>query len=61
LPVALSLMVFFALCAQCGATLAIIGKETQSWTWPVISFTMMTVMAYFAAWGTAVAARAAGL
>jgi ferrous iron transport protein B len=61
LPVALSLMVFFALCAQCGATLAIIGKETQSWTWPVISFTGMTVMAYFAAWGTAVAARAAGL
>jgi ferrous iron transport protein B len=61
LPVALSLMVFFALCAQCGATLAIIGKETQSWTWPVISFTMMTVMAYFAAWGTAVAAGAAGL
>ena len=28
LPVAISLMVFFALCAQCASTLATIGKET---------------------------------
>jgi ferrous iron transport protein B len=61
LPVALSIMVFFALCAQCGATLATIGKETNSVRWPVISFVGMTVIAYFAAWGTAAAARAAGL
>lgn len=61
LPVALSIMVFFALCAQCGATLAVIYKETGSWTYPVISFVGMTVIAYFGAWGVAEAARAAGL
>ena len=30
-PVALSIMVFFALCAQCAATLAVIRRETNSW------------------------------
>ena len=30
LPVALSIMVFFALCAQCAATLAVIRRETNS-------------------------------
>ncbi|MEQ8821683.1 MAG: ferrous iron transport protein B [Sumerlaeia bacterium] len=49
LPVALSLMVFFALCAQCAATLAIIRRETNSWRWPIFTFTYMTVLAYFAA------------
>ena len=37
-PVALSIMVFFALCAQCAATLAVIRKETGSWLYPVLSF-----------------------
>lgn len=57
LPVALSIMVFFALCAQCASTLVIIGRETRSIIWPVISFVGMTTIAYFAAWGTASAAR----
>jgi len=48
-PVALSLMVFFALCAQCAATLAVIKRETNSWLWPLFTFTYMTVLAYFAA------------
>ena len=30
-PVALSLMVFFALCCQCASTLAVIRRETGSW------------------------------
>ncbi len=47
--VALSLMVFFALCAQCVSTLLVIKRETNSWLWPVISFTYMTVMAYVGA------------
>jgi ferrous iron transport protein B len=51
-PVALSLMVFFALCAQCAATLAVIRRETNSWLWPVFTFTYMTVLAYFAAMAT---------
>jgi ferrous iron transport protein B len=49
LPVALALMVFFALCSQCGATLAVIKRETNSWRWPIFSFTYMTVLAYLAA------------
>ncbi|MEO2022631.1 MAG: hypothetical protein ABGX05_12495, partial [Pirellulaceae bacterium] len=48
-PVALSLMVFFALCAQCGATLVTIGRETNSWKWPLFAFTYMTVLAYLGA------------
>jgi len=52
LPVALSLMVFFALCAQCMSTLVIIGKETGSWVWPVVTFAYMTALAWLAAFVT---------
>ena len=48
-PVALSLMVFFALCSQCAATLATIKRETNTWRWPLFSFTYMTVLAYLGA------------
>ncbi|REK10915.1 MAG: ferrous iron transport protein B [Planctomycetota bacterium] len=48
-PVALSIMVFFALCAQCAATLVIIRRETNSWRWPVFTFVYMTTLAYGAA------------
>lgn len=51
-PVALSIMVFFALCMQCGGTLAVIKRETNSWRWPVITFTYMTTLAYLAALAT---------
>jgi len=49
IPVALSIMVFFALCCQCGATLAVIRRETQSNAWPVFAFGYMTALAYVAA------------
>jgi ferrous iron transport protein B len=49
IPVALSLMVFFALCAQCVSTLVIMRRETNSWRWPAFSFVYMTVLAYLAA------------
>jgi ferrous iron transport protein B len=49
LPVALSIMVFFALCAQCATTLVVIGRETGTWLWPVVTFTYMTVLAWFGA------------
>lgn len=49
LPVALSIMVFFALCAQCAATLMVIRRETNSWRWPIIAFTYMTTLAYIGA------------
>jgi len=49
LPVALSILVFFALCAQCAATLAVMRRETNSWRWPLFAFTYMTTLAYVGA------------
>jgi ferrous iron transport protein B len=48
-PVALSLMVFFALCCQCASTLVVIRRETNSWRWPLFTFVYMTVLAYVGA------------
>lgn len=50
IPVALSIMVFFALCAQCAATLMVIRRETNSWFWPAFTFVYMTSLAYAGAW-----------
>jgi ferrous iron transport protein B len=52
IPVALSLLVFFALCCQCVSTLAVIRRETRSWAWPVFTFVYMTVLAYVGAFLT---------
>ncbi len=49
IPVALSIMVFFALCAQCVSTLLVIRRETNSWFWPILSFSYMTILAYVGA------------
>ncbi|MFW5697610.1 MAG: ferrous iron transport protein B, partial [Fimbriimonadaceae bacterium] len=49
--VAASLMVFFALCAQCMATLATIKRELNSWKWAWFSFAYMTGLAYLFAVG----------
>lgn len=49
LPTALSILVFFALCAQCAATLAVIRRETNSWRWPLFTFSYMTILAYVGA------------
>jgi ferrous iron transport protein B len=48
IPVALSIMVFFALCMQCGATLAVIAKELN-WAWAIASFLTLTSFAWIAA------------
>ncbi|MGA2068668.1 MAG: ferrous iron transport protein B [Thermoguttaceae bacterium] len=52
LPVALSLLVFYTLCMQCAATLAVMRRETNSWRWPIFVFSYMTALAYVAALGT---------
>ena len=52
IPVALSIMVFFALCAQCVSTLAVIQRETGAWRWPILTFVYMTVLAYIGAYVT---------
>jgi ferrous iron transport protein B len=46
IPVALSVMVFFALCCQCVSTLVVIKRETNSWLWPTFTFAYMTGLAY---------------
>jgi ferrous iron transport protein B len=50
LATACSIMVFFALCAQCVSTLVTIRRETNSWRWPIFSFVYMTTLAYIGAW-----------
>jgi ferrous iron transport protein B len=51
-PVAFSILVFFALCCQCGATIATIRRETNSWGWAWFTFAYMTVLAYAGAFVT---------
>ena len=50
IPVAMSIMVFFALCAQCASTLMVIRRETNHWGWAGFTFVYMTVLAYIGAW-----------
>jgi ferrous iron transport protein B len=52
IPVALSVMVFFALCCQCVSTLVVIKRETNSWRWPIFTFVYMTLLAYCGAFVT---------
>lgn len=47
--VALSIVVFFALCCQCGATLVTIRHEAGRWFYSGFVFVYMTVSAYLAA------------
>jgi ferrous iron transport protein B len=47
--VALSVMVFFALCLQCASTLAVMLRETGSWKWPAFAFVSQSCLAYIGA------------
>lgn len=49
LPMVLGLMVFYAWCLQCAATVAVIRRETNTWRWPVFAWTYMTGVAYLGA------------
>jgi ferrous iron transport protein B len=46
---ALALMIFFAFAMQCTSTIAVVKRETNSWTWPAVQFLYMLVLAYGAA------------
>lgn len=46
---AVGLMIFFALCCQCMATLAAVKRETNSWKWATFMFVYMTSLAYLGA------------
>jgi ferrous iron transport protein B len=49
LPTVLALMVFFALCSQCGSTVVTLARETGGWKWAGLSFGYMTALAWLAA------------
>ncbi len=49
LPMALGLMVFYALCLQCSSTVAVIRRETGSWRWPALAWGYMTTLGYLGA------------
>jgi ferrous iron transport protein B len=46
LAAVLALMVFFALCSQCGPTIATLAQETGGWKWAAGSFLYMTTLAW---------------
>jgi ferrous iron transport protein B len=46
LPMVFGLLLFYAWCLQCAATLAVIRRETNSWRWPVFAWAYMTTLGY---------------
>jgi ferrous iron transport protein B len=49
LPMVIGLLIFYALCLQCAATIAVIRRETNSWRWPVFAWAYMTALGYLGA------------
>ena len=49
LPMVLGLLVFYAMCLQCAATLAVIKRETNTWRWPIFAWVYMTGIGYLGA------------
>lgn len=49
LPMVLGLLIFYACCLQCAATLAVIRRETNTWRWPVFAWVYMTAIGYIGA------------
>jgi ferrous iron transport protein B len=49
LPMVLGLLIFYACCLQCAATLAVIQRETNSWRWPAFAWVYMSTIGYVGA------------
>jgi ferrous iron transport protein B len=49
LPMVIGLLIFYACCLQCVATLAIIRRETNTWRWPAFAWIYMTTIGYVGA------------
>jgi ferrous iron transport protein B len=49
LPMVFGLLIFYACCLQCAATLAVIRRETNSWRWPLFAWVYMTTLGYLGA------------
>ncbi|MBI2715022.1 MAG: ferrous iron transporter B [Rhizobiales bacterium] len=52
LATALALLVWYIFAPQCASTLAVIKRETGSWTWMAVTFGYMLALAYAAAFVT---------
>ena len=52
LATALSLLAWFIFAPQCASTLAVIRRETASWTWMWVTFGYMFALAYAASFAT---------
>ncbi|MEZ5565471.1 MAG: ferrous iron transport protein B [Gammaproteobacteria bacterium] len=48
-PMAVGLLIFYAFCLQCAATIAVIRRETNSWRWPIFAWVYMTSLGYIGA------------
>jgi ferrous iron transport protein B len=49
LPMVLGLLIFYAFCLQCAATLAVMRRETNSFRWPIFAWFYMTSLGYVGA------------
>jgi ferrous iron transport protein B len=47
---AMSLLIFYVFAMQCMSTLAVVYRETKSWTWPIAQLVYMTGLAYLSSW-----------
>lgn len=48
----LSLMIFYVFAMQCMSTLAVVRRETKTWSWPLIQLITMGLIAYLSAFIT---------
>jgi ferrous iron transport protein B len=49
---ALSFLAWYIFAPQCAATLGVVKRETNGWTWPTVMFLYMTGLAYLASFAT---------
>ncbi len=49
---ALSFLAWYIFAPQCAATLGVVKRETNGWTWPAVMFVYMTSLAYLASFAT---------
>jgi ferrous iron transport protein B len=49
---ALSFLAWYIFAPQCAATLGVVKRETNGWTWPTVMFLYMTGLAYIASFAT---------
>ena len=49
MPMVIGLLIFYACCLQCAATIAVIRRETGGWRWPAFAWTYMTTLGYLGA------------